>query len=386
MPFAAALSEHPDAATAVGEVAGRILEQLAEAPDVALLFATPAHAGALHDIVAALRQLLDPAVLVGCLAASVVGTDREDEQRPGISVWAAVTGGAAAVHVAATPTGDNEVELHGWPDGDQLGFPPSAVIAIADPYTFPAEAFLAFVDEHSPGLPVFGGLASAPGRSTLVLDGSVHSTGAVVLFLGPGVTVEPVVSQGCRPIGDAWSVTETGGESVIRALGGKPPMVRLNELAADSLTDDEIALVNAGGLHLGRVIDEHKADFDRGDFLVRNIVGADRATGALAIGDRVEVGTTVQFHLRDAVAADEDLHALLRGRRADAALLFTCNGRGTHTFGVADHDAAVVSDELDAIPVGGFFAAGEFGPVGGRNFLHGFTASIALIRDDHRPG
>lgn len=386
MPFAAALSEHPDAAIAVGEVTGRILEQLGEAPDVALVFATPAHTRALTDIVSAIRQLLDPAVVVGCLAGSVVGTDREVEERPGLSVWTAVTGAAAAVHVTATPVAENEVELRGWPDVAELGFEPSAVIAIADPYTFPAEAFLAFVDEQAPGVPVFGGLASAPGRSTLVLDGALHSSGAVALFLGPGVAVEPVVSQGCRPIGKAWSVTETGGDSVIRMLAGKPPITRLNELAADALTEDEIALVNQGGLHVGRVIDEHKADFGRGDFLVRNVVGADRATGALAVGDRVEVGTTVQFHLRDPAAADEELHTLLTGRHADAALLFTCNGRGTHTFGVADHDARVLSDVVGVMPVAGFFAAGEFGPVGGRNFLHGFTASIALIRDKRAPG
>ena len=385
MPFAAALSEHPDAAVAVGEVCGRILEQLGEAPDVALVFVTPPHAGALRAIVATIRQLVDPAVLVGCVAASVVGTDREVEERPALSVWTAVTRGASAVHLTATPVSATEVSLDGWPSDGELGFEPSGVVVLADPYTFPAEAFLASVDEHAPGLPVFGGLASAPGRSTLVLDGAVHASGAVALFLGPGVSVEPVVSQGCRPIGDAWSVTDSDGESVVRALAGKPPITRLNELAA-TLTEDEIALVNQGGLHVGRVIDEHKADFGRGDFLVRNVVGADRATGALAIGDRVDVGTTLQFHLRDAAAADEDLHALLEGRRADAVLLFTCNGRGTHTFGVPDHDAAVVTDEIGPVPVAGFFAAGEFGPVGGRNFLHGFTASLALIRDVDPPG
>ena len=132
----------------------------------------------------------------------------------------------------------------------------------------------------------------------------------------------------------------------------------------------------------GRVIDEHRETFGRGDFLVRNVIGGDQEIGALAVNDTIEVGTTVQFHLRDAVCADEDLRELVAGRRAEAALLFTCNGRGTRLFRRPDHDAEVVSDALDDAPVAGFFAAGEFGPVGGYNFLHGFTASLALFGTD----
>ncbi len=134
-----------------------------------------------------------------------------------------------------------------------------------------------------------------------------------------------------------------------------------------------------GGLHVGLVVDEHKAEFSRGDFLVRNLLGADESSGALAVGEQVSVGQTVQFHVRDAGAADEDLREMLTGVDADAALLFTCNGRGRHLFTVPDHDAGMVENLLGPIPLAGAFCAGEIGPVGGRNFLHGFTASLALF-------
>ena len=384
MPFAAALSEHPDAATAVGEVCGHVLEVLREAPDVALLFVTAAHEAVIDQIVATVRTIVDPAILAGCVAPSVVGTEREVEERPGMSLWAAVTGPAEAVRLEAVSVGPTEMAISGWPDDDDLPFEPSGLVLLADPNSFPAEAFLEFLDDRHPGLPVVGGFALAPsplspGGPALILDG-VRVNGAVGVFLGPGVSVETVVSQGCRPIGEPWAVTSVDG-NIVRSLGGKPPLERLVALAQDALTEEEVELVSRGALHIGRVIDEHKPAFGRGDFLVRNVLGGDQISGAIAVGDRVDVGTTLQFHVRDASAADEDLHLLLHGRSADAALLFTCNGRGTYTFGEPDHDAVVLADELGPIPVGGFFAAGEFGPVGGRNFLHGFTASIALLKD-----
>jgi small ligand-binding sensory domain FIST len=372
MSFAAALSEHPDAAVAVGEVAGRVLEQLGTGPDLALLFVTAAHEAATDDIVDVVTTVLEPHTLVGAVAASVVGTEREVEDRPGITLWAAQRAQHAPLVLDAS--------LAGWPS--DLGFDPRAIVLIGDPFTFSAESFFEFLQSRHPGVPVIGGMASAaraPGQTLLFVNGERRRSGAVGVALGPGIEVETVVSQGCRPIGSPWAVTDGDG-NVVRELAGKPPLHRLVDLAQDALTEDEVALLNRGGLHVGLVIDERKADFGPGDFLVRNVLGGDRATGAIAIGDAVEIGMTMQFHLRDAAAADIELHQLLAGRRAESALLFTCNGRGQYTFGVADHDAAALGEEVGPIPVAGFFAAGEFGAVGGRNFLHGFTASIALLR------
>ena len=369
--FAAALSEHPVTAMAVGEVVGQVLESLGGTPDLALLFVTPPHAGAIEDAAAAVRSTLHPRTLLGCTAESVVGGAREVEAEPAVVLWAGQVGEVAPLHldVAQTPDG---MAVVGWPERTPDGA--RGVLLLGDPFTFPADAFIEHVD-----LPVVGGMASGargPGGNRLVLDGRVHTTGAVGAVLGPGVRLGTVVSQGCRPLGRAFVVTRAE-RNMIYELAGRPALDRVQELYQEADEDDRRLLQQ--GIHVGRVIDEHKPDFQRGDFLVRNVLGADKESGAIAVGDVVDVGSTVQFHVRDAATADEDLRSLLAGECAEAALLFTCNGRGTRLFGTPDHDAEVVSDALGGVPLSGFFAAGELGPVGGRNFLHGFTASLALF-------
>jgi small ligand-binding sensory domain FIST len=374
--FGAAVSEHPDAAAATGEVVGQILETVGAAPDLALVFATPDHSAALTDVARTVRAALAPGLLTGCIAESVLGNGREVENGPGLVVWAGRTGPVRPLRLEALPADDDGAVLTGWPEDLSDA---SGVLLLGDPFTFPADGVLRAANDAVPGLPIVGGMASggrAPGASQLLLDAEIHHSGAVGAVLGPDVRVETVVSQGCRPVGQPFVVTESEGH-VIRGLAGRPPLERLAELVA-ATPPDERALFEHG-LHVGVVIDERKATFERGDFLVRNVLGADRSTGAIAIGEACEVGTTVQFHVRDADTADEDLRHLLAGRRAEAALVFTCNGRGRHLFRVADHDAAIAQDALDRAPAAGFFAAGEFGPIGGRTFVHGFTASFALL-------
>ncbi|MGH9073413.1 MAG: FIST signal transduction protein [Acidimicrobiales bacterium] len=381
MPFASALSQHPVTAEAVGEVAGQVLDRLGPAPDLALLFVTSPHADSLGQAGVALARILGPGVVLGCAAESVAGTGREVERRPAVSLWAGRWEGRTepvlAVRLeAAGPAGP----ILGWPD--DLPFEPRTLLLLADPFSFPADAFFGGISGWSPSLSVVGGMASAaagaPGGNRLLLDDQVVASGAVGVLLGPGLPVATVVSQGCRPIGHPLVVTRADG-NIVHELAGQPPMQRLLALARSGLSQREVALINEGGLHLGRVVDERKPEFGPGDFLIRNVLGADQEAGALAVNDHMETGTTVQFHLRDAEAAHHDLRELLAGRRADAALLVTCNGRGTRLFGRPDHDAAAVAEALGPVPTGGFAAAGEFGPVGGHNFVHGFTASVALF-------
>ncbi len=382
MPFTAALSEHPVPATAVAEVAGEVLEQLGPGPDLAVLFVTPHHAGALEDAASALDDILRPGTLLGCAAVSVLGTAREVERAPAVSLWAGRFGPTRAVRLTAARTLDGVV-VEGWPT--DLDFEPGAFVLLADPFSFPVDALYADLAGRHPGLGVIGGNASAavgPGGNRLVLDRRVHTAGAVGVLLGPGVEVETVVSQGCRPIGRPYIVTRAERNHVFE-LAGTPALERLVQMSADGMSEADIDLIDHG-LHLGQVIDEHKLDYERGDFLVRNVLGADQSDGAIVVDEFVPVGATVQFHVRDAATADEDLRQLLAGREAGGALVFTCNGRGSHLFGAPDHDALVLDERVGA-PAAGFFAAGEFGPVGGRNFLHSFTASIALFRDAERP-
>ena len=376
--FGSGLSQHPDAAEATGEVVGRVLEGLGgrREPDLAVLFVTPPHAAALEQITRTVRSTLAPRAVVGCAAVSVVGGPREVEAGPAVSLWAGFTGPVEPFHlgVAATPDGP---AFTGWPT--PLPEDAQALLLIADPFSFPADALLERLAEERPDLPVVGGLASAartPGGNRLVIDDRVVNTGAVGAFLGPGVRVSTVVSQGCRPVGAPYVVTRAE-RNVVYELAGRPALERLQEVAA-TLSEEERRLMSEL-VQLGRVVDEGKAEFDRGDFLVRTVVGADPDAGALAVGDLVDVGSTTQFQVRDARSADEDLREMVGGRAADAALLFTCNGRGSHLFDVPDHDAGVVSESLRGAPLAGMFCAGEIGPIGGRNFLHGFTASVVLI-------
>jgi small ligand-binding sensory domain FIST len=371
--FASSLSQHPIASEALGEAAGEILEQLdGQGCDLVVCFASTHHVGAFEDIGPAVHNILEPRVLVGGTAVAVVGGSHEVEENPALALFAArfddATLTPVTLRLQETPDG---AALTGWPSLDR---PPASLLLFADPFTFPVDAFL-----DLPGLQIIGGLASAaasPGGNRLVLDDRVVDEGAVGVFVDGGIEVRTLVSQGCRPIGRPYVVTRAE-QNLIEELAGRPAIERLQELAGGA-TEEERELLRHG-LHMGLVVDEHQAEFGRGDFLVRNLLGADQSSGALAVGEQVAVGQTVQFHVRDAAAADEDLREMLSGVDADAALLFTCNGRGRHLFTVPDHDAGMVEQLLGPIPLAGAFCAGEIGPVGGRNFLHGFTASLALF-------
>lgn len=376
MKVAAALSEHPLPTHAVGDATGDVLEQLGGPPDVAAVFVTAGHAGALEDIAATVRTILRPEVLVGAAAVSVIGGHREVEDRPGISVWAARSRGIQPVRIQTART-DEGWTIQGLPrravDGNRT------LVLFADPYSFPAEGFLEQLESTCPGLTVVGGIASGakgPGGSRLVVDDTVHTDGAVGLLLGRDADVTPVVSQGCRPVGEPLVVTRCE-RNVVFELGGRPALERLREVVEELDPDDRRRA--ATGLQVGLVINERQATFGTGDFLVRNVLGVDTAAGAVGVAEVLSVGQTIQFHLRDAATADLDLRAALTGRQGDGALVFTCTGRGQALFGFPDHDADVVSSGLATRATAGFFAGGELGPVGGRNFLHGFSTSILVF-------
>jgi small ligand-binding sensory domain FIST len=374
----AALSEHPVASTAAGEVIGQVLEAVGREPDVACLFVTSAHLDALAAIAHAVRSLLAPGALAGCGAVGVIGGPQEVEGRPGIALWAARTGRARPVRLDAVRSGD------GWGFGglptDLPSDEPATLLVLADPTSFPTDAFVDACHERLPAVTVAGGLASAStarGGNRLVLDEVVHDDGAVGLLLPARAVTRVVVSQGCRPVGDPLIITRAAG-NVLEELAGRPALERVQALV-DAAPDEERRLL-ALGLHLGVVVDERKERFGRGDFLVRSVLGADRASGSIVLGEAIPVGTTVQFHVRDARTADEDLRALMLGEPGDAALVFTCNGRGERFFGEPDHDASVVHGAVGRGAVAGMFCAGEIGPVGDRAFVHGSTASVVVFR------
>ena len=386
MPFAAALSEHPSPPEAVGEVVGSVLDRLGPGPDLAVLFLSPAVAGAAEDIAATVRATLAPGALVGATASTVIGGPREVEQGPAVALWAASGVGPTRTVRLEGDLVDGGMRVRGVPAGEARGGPRTMVL-LSDPYSIPLEGLLGGLAQDLPELTVVGGVASGargPGGNRLVVDGEVHDDGAVGLLLPPGVASTPLVSQGCRPVGEPMIVTGVDGP-VLLELAGRPALDRLVEVGR-ALGDAERSIFETGA-QVGIVVDEGRPTFSTGDFLIRSIVGVDPDRRGVAIGDHVEVGTTVQFHVRDADSADEELVRLLAQAGPDAtgagdqgALVFTCNGRGTRFFGVPDHDAEMVS-ELVGPAVGGMACAGEVGPIGGRSHMHGFTASVLLLRD-----
>jgi small ligand-binding sensory domain FIST len=374
--YVSALSEHPDSAQAAAEVTAQVLERLGAGPELAVLFVTRPHRDAVGDIADVVRSVLQPVTLLGAAAVAVLGPRREVEETPGVSLFAARLGSPAVpVRLRAEEAGQ------GWQIG---GFPTDvtgarSLLLVADPFTFPVDALLDELARTQPGVAVVGGMASAanaPGGNRLLVDDSSCTDGAVGALLAEDVSAQAVVSQGCRPIGRPYIVTRADGH-MIHELGGRPALERL-VTTLERLPPGDRHLAEQG-LHCGVVIDETKDEFDRGDFLIRGVLGVDRATGAVAVGDTIAVGSTVQFQVRDAASADEDLRALLSGRAARGALVFTCNGRGRRLFGTPDHDAVAVGDLLGASALAGMFCAGELGPVGSRNAVHGFTASIAIF-------
>jgi small ligand-binding sensory domain FIST len=373
--FGAAVSEHPDPAHAVAEAAGEVLERVGPGADVVFLFVTGAHADAIADIASAVRAILQPGAFVGSTAVGVIGGPTEVEDIPAVVVWAGRTGPAEAVRLEVVRSVDGTAVV-GMPDTAAIGR--RTLVLLSEPDSFPTEAFVKAGNEQYPDLAIVGGMASAghPGANRLVVQDETHLDGAVGILLPEGLDDTALVSQGCRPVGEPLIVTSSD-RNLVRELGSRPALDRLRMLLDDA-GDDERALLSRG-LHVGLVIDERPAEFERGDFLIRGVLGADHDAGAIRIGDHAPVGTTLQFHIRDAASASDDLRELLAPVEADAALVFTCNGRGTRLFGTPDHDAEMVYDAVHGGAVAGMFCTGEMGPVRGQNHVHGFAASILLF-------
>lgn len=387
--FGAGLSRRPDPAEAAAEACRPVREALGgRPPSLTVVFASPSLCEDAETLSRAVHRELEPEHLIGSMGEAVIGEGREVEDGPALSVWAARLPGAEVVpfRLVARPVSGG-LGVLGWPDAiaDAPAGNIGPVIMLADPFTFPADGLLAELNRE-PGAPVVvGGLASGgrrPGDHRLFAGEDVIAEGAVAVAIR-GARMRTVVSQGCMPIGPEMVITAAEG-SAVHELAGRPALAKLEEVV-EALDPQERRLA-VDGLLAGLVIDENRPEYERGDFLVRAIHGGDGETGTLMVGEMVRVGQTMRFQVRDARSADEDLRLALREARAEmapeapgGALLFSCNGRGTRMFGEADHDATAVEEELAAVPTAGLFCNGEIGPVAGRSFLHGFTATMVLF-------
>jgi len=373
---------HPFDEGRVRAAAEEMRAELGSAPTLALAFLSAGYTPHLAEFQEVVAVHGHAAMLCGCTGSGLIGTAREAEMTEGFSLLFLHLPEA---RVRAVPLTQTEVETSEgeafW--RDKAGPAPATWLTLANPFRFDADTWLREWNSAFPGTPVLGGLAGGPqGEEDVTVFGPaiVDTSDALAIALD-GVRIETVVSQGCRPIGEPLPITRAD-EHLLFELGSRPAYQVL-EQAFNTLGDADKQRAR-GNLFAGLAVDEYKEQFGRGDFLVRNILGADPATGAVVVGAMPRTGQTMQYQLRDAASADEELKGLLapltaRQEKPTASLLFCCNGRGKNLFGAPDHDAKALVNALGAAPSAGFFCNGEIGPVGGSNFLHGYTASIGLI-------
>jgi small ligand-binding sensory domain FIST len=385
MRFHSAISESSSSDQAIGQLIDEARQKVKDI-DLGFVFFTADHRDNADEIAEKIWLELDPQALIGCSAEGVIGGDREVERSPGISLLVASLPGVR-IHPFHVGTDDwrqliNEKEALIERLG--LGSEPRALIGMGDPFTTPLVQFMAALDQVAPQAPLIGGMASSgrePGENSLIRNDETHDDGFVGVSLSGPISAQTIVSQGCKPIGRTWVITKAH-DNVIDQLGGKPALAALREVVLTLGEADQALLQN--GLLIGRAISEYRESFERGDFLIRGLTRVDQESGAISVADWVQVGQTIQFHVRDMATADEDLRMMLDPHRVGAApeggLLFSCNGRGTRLFDCCGHDIQLAHEQMPGVPLAGFFAAGEIGPVGGKNFVHGHTASFALIR------
>ena len=346
-----------------------------EAPDLLMLFASAEYRHDFADLLTAAAERSQATELAGCSASAVIAGDRELEDQPGLAALALRLPPRSLLSVQHVTAEESEPLAMG-------GQACHGVIVLADPFSTDVGRLIATLERDYPGVPIVGGLAtSVPGvQWTSVFCGTqAYESGAAVIGLGGAVKLQPVVSQGCEPIGEPWTITDCS-EHIIRGIGGRPAY----EVLVDTIQNvDRLQRERVGGnLLVGLAMNEYRDEFRRGDFLIRNLIGVDPRSGAIAIGAQPLVGQTLQFQIRDARAADEELRHMLAAVSdgpSSAALLFACNGRGAGLFGAPDHDARTVRQLLGPLPLAGLFCNGEIGPVGPATYVHGFTASLALI-------
>ncbi len=360
----------------------------AKSVSLGLVFMSPKFFPHAEQVLEILRLDAQIPLLVGCSGGGLVANAEELEGATGLVLALYSLPGAKLKGVRFTQeqveaaagenfwpveTGVAQDKVNGW-------------LAFLDPFHLDGEKWLSSWNRNYSTVPVYGGLASGnfpEPRAQVYLDGEVFEDGGVAIAVGGDVALDGVISQGCTPIGEAWTLTRVE-QNLIRNIANRPAYAVLSE-TVQNLPPEEQRKVQ-GNLHIGLAVNEYLEDFHRGDFLVRNLLGGDPNSGVLAVGALPRMGQTIQFQRRDADAASEDLKELLAREKTRLAntkiyggCLFCCNGRGKNLFGRPSHDSELVQAQFGPTGIAGFFCNGEIGPVGDRNFLHGFTAALALF-------
>ena len=386
--FSDALSTDANWRKAAAEAARAARAKLGSSPcDLALVFVSQAW----NDFEAAelapiLAKELAPLHTLGCNASGVIAGRREVEMKPAISILAMRLPGVRVHGFSLTPAELARMEGRALVTALDL-YPTDApkFLAFGDPLSCDPEGLMGLINAGYPGAPLVGGMASGPQLkrpSWMLLNGELIEKGVAAVALTGDVTFDVVVAQGCRPIGEPLIVTKAEG-NVLQELGGRSPLDVLRETLSRCPPDDQRLARHS--LFAGLVMNEGRSGYKRGDFVIRNLMGFDQDSGSLVLGAALRRGQTLQFQLRDSATSDTDFQSMLGampegGAAPRGALLVACCGRGEGLYGEPDHDAALVQSMRGPLPLAGFFANGEFGPVDGRNYIHGYTSSLVVIR------
>ncbi len=388
--FSSAFTQETDGSNAIRFLASKVNTDLkGKSCDLAVLFLSEHYHAEPKALLDMFKSLTSAECLIACNSSGVIGDKKEIEMEPAISVMAMHLDGAkvmpfslSANQLEAFESGKDLVEYFDIVPASNPHF-----ICLADPQTCDVGKLLTLFNEGYKNLPLVGGLASGAmvgAKNWISLNADIASDGAVGVILSGDIHFEIVVSQGCRPIGEPLIITKSEN-NILYELAGKPALQVLSDLFKSLLPDDQQLAQHS--LFVGLVMDENRYNFERGDFLIRNIMGIDETSGALIIGALLETGQTLQFQLRDAATSKEDLKILLgklkqqgKSKTSEGAILVSCCGRGKGLYGELDHDAKMVQAMRGPIPLSGFFANGEFGPVDNRNHVHGYTSSLTIIR------
>ena len=389
MSFVSAIANHSDLEQALADLLRQV--EPGWPIDVAFLFVSTYFTNEIDDIVTRLQAELKPGVLLGCTAEGVIGGEKEIENEPAISLVVARLPGVQITPFMLQP-GSSEWHRMLLSPGEfcrAVDVPADArlFMLLADPFSIPIDDVLHAFTTCYPGIPMVGGMASGalrPNGNVLIANDFLTRQGAVGLAFSGNLSVDIIVSQGCRPIWRPFKVL-SAHRNLIYSLEGRPPLAWLQDLIPELPDEDRALLQN--GLFIGRAIEPTLDEMGRGDFLVRGLTGIDQENGAIAISDSVMEGETIQFHLRDAITAQEDLEMLLIPQMfrqpPSGGLLFTCNGRGTRLYDHPNGDISIIQKSIKNVRLAGFFCAGEIGPVANQNFVHGHTVSLALFRPLH---
>lgn len=357
--------------------------------DLALLFVNTRLARFLPAIVSRVNEALRPRSLAGCTASAIFGSGSEQVQGPAISLLALRLPGAKITTMRLGEwLRDAEDDPERWREALDLPVEDvNGLLLLADPFRTDAQSLLSGLHYAYPKAAITGGVAlgSVQHRQTWVVAGEeIAGEGAVAVAIGGDYTIEPVLSQGCTPIGQTWTITGTS-KQWIDTIAGQPAMdVLLDTLRSIPAEQRERAGRN---LFAGLAADEYRDTFDRGDFLIRGIAGVERESGAIALNALPRVGQTIQFQVRDAQTARDDLQAALSRaseqlaphRTPVATVLCASGERNDGTFGDGNSDLAAIGAHFPGIPIAGLACSGEIAPVGRRPFLHGFTAAMGMI-------